>query len=78
LRIPLIEERDNRRVLFRRDGFHGDSEQSRRRMNQVQHAKLMQIRSHDIVYTHMTNPCLVLVFNIENQRNYLRVKKLPK
>jgi len=30
MRIPLIEERNNRRVLVSRDGFHGGGKESRR------------------------------------------------
>src|SRR5882757_6323379 len=56
VRILLIEERNNRRVLFSRDRFHGGGEESRRQMNQVQHVKLIQIRSHDIVYNSHNPP----------------------
>jgi len=37
-------------------------------MNKVQHAKLIQIRSHDMLMIHMTYSYLILVCNIENQR----------
>ena len=78
MRIPLIEERNNRRALCSRDGFHGGGGQSRRWMNQVQHVKLIQTRSHDFVYAPTVHPCPVLGCNIENWKFYLRVKKLPQ
>ena len=50
---------NNRSVLFSRHGFDGSGKQPRRWMSQVQHAKLMQIRSHDIVYNihNLPLPC---------------------
>ena len=50
MRIPCIEERYDRRALSRRNGFHDGGKKSRRVLNQFQNVKLIEIKSHDIVY----------------------------
>ena len=50
MRIPLIEVKNNRRALSSRNGFHDGGKKLRSSWNQFQYVKLIQIKSHDIVY----------------------------
>ena len=50
VRVSFSKKRKKRRVFSSRYGSHGGGKRSRRKMNQVQHVKLIQTKSHDIVY----------------------------
>ena len=59
MRIPLIEEKNNRRALSSGNGFN-DGGMKLRWLNQFQHVKLIQTWSHDIVYCSLIFFCLLL------------------
>ena len=78
LRIPLIEERSNRRAISSRNRSHNSGRVLRRWLIEVEHVKLVQTRSHDLVYTfHKVFPSSTAEKYWENIKTKW-VKKLPQ